>query len=122
MGTGLSAKKAGSRKSIKKYKKKVWLKHRTMDTDQLQEQIEKTEESGKPIAFEYDDELPGGGQFYAIETGKHFIDARALAEHRKTRYYKKRCKELKEEKYNHASADWAGGIMKEVLPPAHAKK
>jgi bud site selection protein 20 len=122
MGTGLSAKKAGSRSKIKKYKKKVWLKHRTMDTDQLQEQIEKTEETGKPIEFEYDDELPGGGQFYAIETGKHFTDAKALADHKKSRYYKKRVKEIGEEKYNHASADWASGMVKEVLPPAHAKK
>lgn len=93
-----------------------------MDTDQLQDIIEKTQESGKPIAFQYDDELPGGGQFYAIETGKHFIDAKALADHKKTRAYKKRVKEVKDERYSHASADWASGMVKEVLPPAHAKK
>jgi bud site selection protein 20 len=115
-------KKSGIRSKIKKYKKKVWLKHRTLDTDQLQEQIEKTEETGKPIEFQYDDELPGGGQFYSIETGKHFTDAKALADHKKSRYYKKRCKEIKEEKYNQHSADWASGMVKEVLPPAHAKK
>jgi len=57
-----------------------------------------------------------------VETDKHFIDAKALAAHKKTRAYKKRCKELKEEKYTQESAEWAAGMTKEVLPPAHAKK
>jgi hypothetical protein len=88
MGTGHTAKKDGKRSKKKEYKRKIWLCHRTMDTDQRQDQIEKAEATGKPITFQYDDELPGGGQFYCIETGKHFIDEKALADHRKTRYYK----------------------------------
>mmetsp|Transcript_40788 Transcript_40788/g.57345 ORF Transcript_40788/g.57345 Transcript_40788/m.57345 type:complete len:123 (+) Transcript_40788:34-402(+) len=122
MGTGPQAKKHGARKKITKYKKKTWLCHRAKDTDQIQEEIEKAEANGKPIKFDYDDDLPGGGQFYCVETGKHFTDAKALADHKKSRYYKRRCKELKEEKYSQDFADWAGGMSKEKLPPAHSGK
>jgi bud site selection protein 20 len=122
MGTGMTAKKHGSRKKITKYKKKTWLCHRAKDTDQIQEEIEKAQEKGKPIAFTYDDELPGGGQFYCVESAKHFSDARALADHKKSRYYKRRVKDLKEEKYTQHMAEWASGMTKEKLPPAHAKK
>ena len=122
MGTGPSAKKHGARSKIKKYKRKTWLCRRAKDTDQIQDEIEKSIETGKPIQFEYDDELPGGGQFYCVETGKHFTDAKALADHKKSRYYKKRCKELKEEKYTQDFAEWAAGMTKEKLPPAHPKK
>ena len=34
---------------------------------------------------------------------------------------KKRAKELKEEKYTQATSEWAAGMTKEKLPPAHAK-
>ena len=120
MGTGPSAKVKGRRNKIKKYKKKTWLCHRAKDTDQIQDEIEKAQETGVPIDFQYDDELPGGGQFYCVETGKHFTDEKALADHKKSRYYKKRVKELKEEKYTQATSEWAAGMMKETLPPAHA--
>ena len=126
MGTGPQAKKAGRRSKIKKYKRKTWLCRRAKDTDQLMDEIEKAPKdsaTGKAVAkFEYDDELPGGGQFYCMETGKHFADARALADHKKSRYYKRRVKELKEEKYTQASAEWAAGMTKEKLPPAHPPK
>jgi hypothetical protein len=123
MGTGPSAKKAGSRSKIKKYKRKTWLSRRAKDTDQIQDELEKAQETGvDPAKFEYDDELPGGGQFFCVETGKHFTDAKALADHKKSRYYKRRCKELKEEKYTQGTAEWAAGMTKEKLPPAHPTK
>mmetsp|Transcript_17844 Transcript_17844/g.24752 ORF Transcript_17844/g.24752 Transcript_17844/m.24752 type:complete len:123 (-) Transcript_17844:214-582(-) len=122
MGTGPSAKKPGSRSKLKKYKRKCWLKNRAKDTDEIQDEIVKSVETGKEIKFDYDDELPGGGQFYCVETGKHFMNAKALADHKKSRYYKRRCKDLKEEKYTQGEAEWASGMTKEVLPPAHAKK
>jgi len=123
MGTGAYSKKPGIRSKLKKYKRKTWLCNRAKDTDQIQDQIEKAEETGKLAdKFDYDDYLPGGGQFYCVESGKHFADAKALADHKKSRYYKRRCKELKEEKYTQDVANWAGGMTKEVLPPAHAKK
>mmetsp|Transcript_8278 Transcript_8278/g.23806 ORF Transcript_8278/g.23806 Transcript_8278/m.23806 type:complete len:124 (-) Transcript_8278:106-477(-) len=122
MGTGPSAKKAGLQSKNKKYKKKVWLCHRNKDVDQIKDEIEKAEETGKPIKFKFDDELPGGGQFYCIETGMHFIDAKALADHKKSRYYKRRVKELKEEKYTQELAESYAGMSKEKLPPAHPRK
>jgi len=122
MGTGQTTKKPRIRAKLKKYKRATWLCNRAKDRDEIQDEIEKAELTGKPIAFDYNDELPGGGQFYCIETAKHFIDAKALADHKKTRYFKKRAKELKEEKYTQGFAEWAAGMSKEVLPPAHAKK
>ena len=122
MGTGPSAKRPGSRSKRKEYKRKTWLCRRAKDTDQIQEEIEKAKDAGKPITFKYDDDLPGGGQFYCVETAKHFTDAKALADHKKSRYYKKRCKEIKEEKYTQGYAEWAAGMSKEKLPPAHPKK
>ena len=122
MGTGMTAKKHGMRKKITKFKKKTWLCNRAKDTDQIQDEIEKAKETGKPIGFDYDDELPGGGQFYCVETGKHFQDSKALEDHKKSRYYKRRCKEIKEERYNQKVAEWAAGMTAEKLPPAHPKK
>ena len=123
MGGGSYSRKKGARSKIKKYKKKAWLCHRAKDTDQIQDELEKSAETGVPAGkFEYDDELPGGGQFYCVETGKHFADAKALADHKKSRYYKRRCKELKEEKYTQTMAEAAGGMTKEKLPPAHGGK
>ena len=124
MGTGHYSRRKGARSKIKKYKRKTWLCNRAKDTDQIQDEIEKASQPGAKPAdqFEYDDDLPGGGQFYCVETGKHFADAKALADHKKSRYYKRRCKEIKEEKYTQAEAEWASGMTKEKLPPAHAKK
>lgn len=123
MGGGSYSRNKGARSKIKKYKRKVWLKRRAKDTDQIQDEIEKAADTGVPAdKFEYDDELPGGGQFFCVETGKHFADAKALADHKKTRYYKKRCKELKEEKYTQGTAEAAAGMTKEKLPPAHGGK
>ena len=120
MSGGSYSRNKGARSKIKKYKRKSWLCRRAKDTDQIQDEIEKSQTTGKPAEqFEYDDELPGGGQFYCVETGKHFADAKALADHKKSRYYKKRCKELKEEKYTQEVADMAAGMTKEILPPAH---
>lgn len=121
-GGGYSRKK-GARSKIKKYKRKTWLCNRAKDTDQIQEEIEKEQRTGESAAkFEFDDELPGGGQFYCVETGKHFADAKALADHKKSRYYKRRCKEIKEEKYTQAEAELAAGMTREKLPPAHGNK
>jgi bud site selection protein 20 len=65
----------------------------------------------------YNDELPGGGQFYCIITGKHFISAVALQQHQKSRYYKRRYKEFQQEsKYTQHNAEWAAGMTREQLP------
>jgi hypothetical protein len=45
-----------------------------------------------------------------------------LEDHKKTKFYKRRVKELQQEKYTQETADWAAGKSKEKLPPAHNKK
>ncbi|GMI62408.1 hypothetical protein ScalyP_jg3299 [Parmales sp. scaly parma] len=124
MGTGSLSKKPNSRSKIKKYKRASWTKNRKMDINQIQETIENAEKNGKPepFKFEYDDELPGGGQFYCVPTSTHFTDAKALSDHMKTRFYKKRLKEIKEEKYDQDAAEAAGGMTKEVLPMLNNNK
>ena len=126
MGTGVSAKKPGARSKNKKYKRKVWLCNRDKDIDQIQDEFERAQETGISVKDRlvpaYDDELPGGGQFYCPETARHFIDAKALADHKKTKFYKRRCRELKQEKYTQQTADWAAGKTKETLPPAHGNQ
>ena len=120
---GQQAKKKGIRSKKKQYKRAVWLCNREKDIDQIQDEFEKAAESGVPVVQrlvpEYDDELPGGGQFYCPETARHFIDAKALTDHQKTKFYKRRCRDLQQEKYTQATADLAAGKTKEKLPPAH---
>lgn len=100
--------------------------------------------------FDFDEDLPGGGQFYCAETARHFVSRRdgvtgvaatpphasaagvlliqtiatgsqvnavSLEAHKKTKAYKKRCRELKKTPYSQEEADRAAGLMKEVLPP-----
>lgn len=124
MGTGSYGRKPRAAAKKKKFKRKTWLCHRAKDIDQLQDEREKAAENGTTVAatLPYDEDLPGGGQFYCDVTGKHFIDAKALADHKKSRYYKRRRNDLKEEKYTQDVAEWAGGMSKEVLPPAHGNK
>ena len=119
MGTGHTAKKPGARSKNKKFKRSLWLSRRDKDIDQVQDELTKAKETGKPIAFAYDDDLPGGGQFYCAETARHFADAKSLADHKKTKAYKRRLKNLKNEKYDQGTADWGAGMTKETLPPAH---
>jgi len=123
MGTGPSGRgrRANASSKVKKYKKITKVGRRVKDIDQIQDEIEKAHEREKPITFDYDDELPGGGQFFCVETSLHFIDAKALADHKKSRFFKRRVKALKEEKYTQESAELAAGMTKEVLPPAHPK-
>ena len=93
-----------------------------MDIDQVHEDLEKglvQDARGysvtklADVTAQYDEELPGGGQFYSQETSTHFVSARALADHKKTKAYKKRCKELKKAPYSHEEADAAAGLMRE---------
>ena len=63
--------------------------------------------------------IAGGGQFYVWETGRHFISADAVMKHKKSRMYRRRLEELKQEQYTQGVAEMAAGKTKEVLPPAH---
>jgi hypothetical protein len=118
---GQQAKKKGIRSKNKQYKRKIWLSRRDKDIDQIQDELKAAVEvTGKPeIQVAFDDELPGCGQFYCSETAKHFISQVALDDHKKTKFFKRRVKELKEEQHNQKRAEWAAGMTKEVLPSAH---
>ena len=108
-------KKKGARTSNKQYRKYVLAtKHRARDVDQVQYDLAKG-----GMKFEFDEDLPGGGQFYCEETARHFMDAKALALHKKSRGYKRRVLELKEKQYTQSEADFGAGMTREVLPPAH---
>lgn len=128
MGTG-KTRRGHRAHTKKKHFKKYFLstKNRSKDVDQIQEELADGKVKDKigyiakrDGAYEYNEDLPGGGQFYCIETGRHFVDANALENHKKTKSYKKRLKELKEKIYNQDEADLGAGITKEVLPSVRA--
>ena len=51
-----------------------------------------------------------GGQFYVVETGRYFADQRSVDDHKKSRFFKRRLKELREEKpYSQDDAEAAAG-------------
>jgi bud site selection protein 20 len=134
MGTGHTASKKRATAKNKQYKRKVWLCNRDKDVDQIQDEFEKVVDAqtidglnidqtpSEVIAtsIPFTDDLPGCGQFYCPETSRHFIDARALADHKKTKFYKRRLKQLKQEKYTQHTSEWASGMTKEVLPSIKA--
>ncbi|GMH92298.1 hypothetical protein TrVE_jg2130 [Triparma verrucosa] len=124
MGNGPKQKKPGARSKIKKYKRACLTKNRSKDLDQIQDEVIAAKASGDVTlstlsSVEFDDDLPGGGQFFCWETSRHFPDLKSLTDHKKTREYKRRVKQIKEEKYD---PDWAAGLTKEKLPPAHGDK
>jgi bud site selection protein 20 len=123
MGTGISAKKPGMRSKKKEYKRACKTGARRKDIDQIIDDLSLAKTENRDLsAIPFNDELPGCGQFFSVETDKHFISQKALDDHKKTREYKRRVKQLKEEKYDQKMAEWAAGMTKEVLPPAHPKK
>lgn len=99
-------------KGIKHIKKKYRLKRKTKDIDEIQDEIkmrlEKPESKPK-----LDIDLPGMGLNYCEYCARHFIDAKVLAEHQKTKTHKKRVKRVKEDQYTQAEADWAAGLLQE---------
>jgi hypothetical protein len=71
----------------------------------IQRPLPETDENGFG-----DVDLPAGGAFYCPETDRHFISQHALDQHKRTKGYKKRAKELKKEPYTQKEADWAAGM------------
>ena len=109
--------KPGSGSKIKKYKRGRDTKRRRRDVEQVFDDMTKKEqlETAQP----FDDDLPGCGQFYCVETARYFVDQKALDVHKKSRAYKRRVKELKEETpFTQKDAEAAAGMTKERLPSA----
>ena len=123
MGTGqYSNRKKGSRAKDKSYKRTLKHSRAGKYVDQIQDEIRKVKETGKKMTFEPDEDLPGLGQFYCMETDRHFMSQKDLDNHKKSRAYKRRLKDLAQKQYTQGEADWGAGKTKEVLPPAHPKK
>ena len=124
MGTGRTRSKPKAHSKLKKYKRGHDTKRRGRDLDQIQDDMKKTDGGGRLLVAQvaFDDDLLGDGQFYVWETGKHFVSLDAAQKHKKSRMFKRRLKELKEEQYTQESADLASGKTKEVLPRAHSPR
>jgi bud site selection protein 20 len=121
-----------SRKGIhtakKKFNRKYVLatKHRARDIDQVYDDLAKrqkiageaeAETKAEPKVF--DEDLPGGGLYYCVETARHFMSQDALDKHKKSKQFKQRVKELLNEPvYNQDAAEAARGVAKEKLPSA----
>ena len=119
---GRTHQKKGAHTKVKKYKKTRDTKRRRRDVDQVFDDVARIDKEGE-AKVEYDEDLPGGGQFYCVETGKHFTSADALKAHRKSRAFRRRVKELKEEtKYTQAEADFGAGMTKEILPKVNESR
>jgi 5-methylcytosine-specific restriction endonuclease McrA len=76
----------------KEYKKAFKTDNRARDVDQIQEDIEKEVASGKKMnqSFTADDDLPGLGQHYCTQCGRHFSDEASLTSHAKSRGHVRR--------------------------------
>ena len=109
--------KPGAGSKLKKYKRSRDTKRRNRDVEQVFDDMTKKEalETAQP----HDDDLPGCGQFYCVETSRHFVDQHALDDHRKSRFYKRRVKELRTETpYTKHDAEAGAGMTRGVLPSA----
>ncbi|PJF18441.1 hypothetical protein PSACC_01746 [Paramicrosporidium saccamoebae] len=91
-------------KARKELSKKNRLRKRTKDLDQIVEDID----TGRR-QVEFDEDLPGGGQFQCVECSRFFISQEVLDEHNKTKPHKKRLRELKTKPYTLEEANAAGG-------------
>ena len=128
MGTGPRKHSRSSNKCNKSIRKSRATKSRAKDLDELQDMVAKVKGMSKKLGrkltdaeglgIEHDDDLPGGGQFYSAESGRHFADQDALVRHRRTKGYKRRLRQLAEEQYTQAEAELAAGKRKEKLPSA----
>jgi len=50
----------------KDYKKSHKTDNRARDIDQIQDDLIREQKTGVKMTFEFDDDLPGGGQFYCV--------------------------------------------------------
>ena len=104
------------RSKNKQFKKQHDVKRRRRDIDQIQDDLRKELDTGKPLSFALDEDLPGLGQHYCVVCGRHFHDASTLESHGRSRDHKRRLKDVAQKQYSQAEADWAAGKTKEELP------
>ena len=116
---GRTAKKLGRRtKKNLQYKKSHKTARNGKYIDQIQDDLKKEKQLGKKLDFEYDDDLPGLGQYYCTPCARHFTDELTLLQHHKSRGHKRRLKDVEEEQYTHDEADRAAGRTTKVYKSA----
>ena len=89
------SRKSRAQSKKKGFRKSRGTKRRKVDVDQIQDELKMDDPKALAVAKKraaFDPDLPGGGQFYCVETGRHFASAHDLAAHKKTKGYKKRQK------------------------------
>jgi bud site selection protein 20 len=74
----------------KQYKKGHATKSRKRDIDQIQDDLKKEDTAGQNLQFEYDEDLPGLGQFYCTPCARHFMNLETLQCHEKSKIHKRR--------------------------------
>merc|ERR1711935_783215 len=84
-------------------------KHHRRDVDQIHGDMD-PEAYNRLVNQAEDVDLPGLGQFYCVESARHFATAKDLAAHKKSKVYKRALKNLKEPKYTQAEAEAAAGL------------
>ncbi len=79
-------KNADSKK--KGFKKSRITKRRARDIDQIQDDLQHVKQGISKLVGEkvkFNEDLPGGGLYYCIESGRHFANQKALDAHRKSK-------------------------------------
>eukprot|EP00941_MAST-03F_sp_MAST-3F-sp1_P003528 g3528.t1 len=127
MGSGTNGKRKGGNKGHrsknKLYKRSYKLKHYGKDHDIINKELKKRDENKRNNVptppLPYDEDLPGGGQFYALATNRYFIDQKTLDRHLKSKEYKRTLKRMRKEAYTQEESDAAAGKTKEVYVPVN---
>jgi bud site selection protein 20 len=125
MGSATCGKRKGGRKGHraknKSYKRSYKLKHYGKDHDVIHKELKKKDEDEKkciaPKPLPFDEDLPGGGQFYALATNRYFINEKALKAHLKTKEYKRTLKRMKTQPFTQDESEAAAGRSKEAYVP-----
>lgn len=106
--------KANTKAKRRFYRRTIMdLKNRTRDLDRIQDDVKALAE-GKLTKDQLDYvagaiDLPGSGEHHCLHCARHFIDARTLDIHLKTKDHKKQVKRVNEEQYTQAEADAGAG-------------
>lgn len=102
--------KSKSKAKRRHYKRTILdLKNRTRDLDRIQDDIKAAAE-GKQADYTQEPDLPGGGAYHCIYCARHFVDARSMELHVKTKDHKKQVKRCNEEQYTQKEADAGAGM------------
>nr|XP_018915926.1 PREDICTED: zinc finger protein 593 homolog isoform X2 [Bemisia tabaci] len=90
-------------------------RNRTKDLDEIDSDLQ-PKKAKELLNQEIDPDQTGCAQHYCIHCGRYFIDDQALAEHCRTKFHKRRLKELETEPYTIEESERAAGVGSYVAP------